>query len=425
VTPRRRRADRNRRRNLALPAALAGTLLAAEIAVRLLRPRGAVRPAAVAESSYFTRSQLERARDFAAGQRRLALGAIATQGAVLGLIAVRPPRRLIRSGSGIARRRDIAGGALLGAGLAVTLELVPLPLNALARQRAVDVGLDTQGWTGWASDVAKSIVIAAPLMAGGAALFLWLIGRFPRRWWVGGAAATASIEVLFVWLAPVLLAPLFNRFTELREGRARADVVALARKAGVDVGQVFVVDASKRTRASNAFVTGLGPTKRVVLYDTLLERFTPEQVKLVVAHELAHVRNRDVQRAMLWAALVAPAAMFAVKQLTERLCRRSGVEPGTAASLPALGLALAVVSFALTVASNQLSRRIEACADTFALELTNDPRQFIEMERDLSLSNVADPDPPRALAWLFATHPPPIERIGAAVEFERGGRRRS
>ena len=230
--------------------------------------------------------------------------------------------------------------------------------------------------------------------------------------------------MLFVWLAPVFLAPLFNRFTELGEGRTRTDLIALARKAGVEVGHVFVVDASKRTRASNAFVTGLGPTKRVVLYDTLLERFTPEQVKLVVAHELAHVKNRDVQRGMLWVALVAPAAMFAVKQLTERLCRRSGAQPGTAASLPALALALAVVSFALRVVSNQLSRRIEARADAFALELTNDPRQFIEMERELSLSNLADPDPPHALAWLFATHPAPIERIGAAVEFERRGRSR-
>ena len=114
--------------------------------------------------------------------------------------------------------------------------------------------------------------------------------------------------------------------------------------------------------------------------------------------------------------------MFAVKQLTERLCRRSGVEPGTAASLPALGLALAVVSFALTVASNQLSRRIEACADTFALELTNDPRQFIEMERDLSLSNVADPDPPRWARLLLGTHPAIVERLGIAEAHRRGAR---
>jgi STE24 endopeptidase len=421
VALRSRRAaiDRSARRSFGLPLALIGTLVAAELAARLLRPHGAVQPASVPEAGYFTQGELQRARDFASGQRFLALGAIGVQGTVLGLLVAKPPRRAIRSAMRIARGREVAAGALLGAGLVVTLELAPLPLKALGRQRAIDVGLDTQEWPGWVSDLVKSTAIAALLLAAGATLFLSLIRRFPRRWWLGGAAAVVSVEVLFVWLAPVLLAPLFNRYTELREGGTRSDVIVLARKAGLDVGHVFVVDASKRTRATNAFVTGLGHTKRVVLYDNLLERFTPAHVKLVVAHELGHVKNRDLPRGMLWVALVAPAAVCAVKQLTDRLCTRAAVRPGTAESLPALAFAFALVSFALTTVSNRLSRRIEARADTFALELTNDPQQFIEMERRLTLSNLSDPAPPRGLSWLFGTHPRPIERIGAAVQFER------
>jgi STE24 endopeptidase len=391
----------------------------AEAAVWILRPSGVIEPERVSEARYFSAIQLERARDFSGGQRLLGLGVIAVQGAVLALAVAHPPRGGVRLAERAGRGRALVAGALLGAGLAGTVQLAPLPLRALAHERAVDFGLSTQGWGGWAWDAVKATAIGALLAAAGAALFLALMRRTPRRWWLGGAAAVVVIEVLFVWLAPVVLAPLFNRFEPLPEGRTRADVEALARRTGVEVGDVLVVDASRRTRGANAFVTGLGNTKRVVLYDTLLDRFTPEQTRLVVAHELGHVKNRDLLRGMLWVALVAPAGMYVVRRLTERWAQRAGAQAGTPASLPALALALALVSFGGGVVSNQLSRRVEARADTFALETTREPRQFIEMERELTVSNLSDPDPPALLVSLFATHPPAVDRIGTALAFER------
>ena len=190
--------------------------------------------------------------------------------------------------------------------------------------------------------MAKGTGIGAGLAAAGAALFLALMRRFPRRWWLAGVAAALGIEVLFVWLAPVVLAPIFNRFERASAGRTRAEVVALARKAGVDVGEVFVVDASRRTSAANAFVTGIGHTKRVVLYDTLIDRFNAAQVRLVVAHELGHVKHRDLWRGMLWVALAAPAGMYLVMRLTDRWAARAGTVPGAPGSLPAFALALAL-----------------------------------------------------------------------------------
>jgi STE24 endopeptidase len=407
------------RKRLGLPVVVVGALLVAEAAVWVLRPDEVVKPASVPESRYFSAAELERAHDFASGQRLLALGALAVQGAVLVLAVARPPRRAIRFAERAARGHELAAGALVGAGLVVAVELAPLPLRAIARQRALDVGLATQSWEDWAWDVAKGLGIGVVLAAGGAALFLALMRRFPRRWWAAGAAAVVAIEVLFVWLAPVVLAPLFNRYSELPPGRTRSDVVALAQRSGVDVGNVFVVDASRRTRGANAFVTGLGHTKRVVLYDTLIDRFTPDQVRLVVAHELGHVHNRDLFRGMLWVALAAPAGLYLVMRLTERWSARAGATPGAPASLPAFALAIALVSLGGTIVSNQLSRRIEARADAFALEMTAEPRQFIAMERRLALVNLSDPDPPAALRWLFGTHPSTIERIGAGVAFER------
>jgi STE24 endopeptidase len=409
----------NLRRRIGLPAAIVGALLVAEAAVWLLRPEREIAPAHVAESRFFSPAELARAHDFAGPQRLLALGALAIEGALLVALVACPPRGLIRAVERAARGRPLVAGALLGGCLALALRLAPLPLEVIARRRALDVGLATQGWGGWVVDNAKAAVIATTLAAAGAALFLALMRRSPRRWWLWGAAAAVAIEIVFVWLAPVLLAPLFNRFEKLPPGRTHSDVIALANRAGVDVGDVLVVDASRRTSAANAYVAGIGHTKRVVLYDTLLERFKPAEVRLVVAHELAHVKNRDVPRGMLWVALVAPAGMYVVKRLTERWAARAGAPPGATASLPAFALALALVAFAATIVSNQLSRRVEARADAYALDVTAEGRQFIAMERRLVLSNVSDPDPPSAFVWLFGTHPPPIERIGAGVAFER------
>jgi STE24 endopeptidase len=225
----------------------------------------------------------------------------------------------------------------------------------------------------------------------------------------------AGFGVLFTYVGPVVLEPVFNRFTPLPAGQTRDDVLALAHDAGVDVGEVYEVDASRRTTAANAYVNGLGRTKRVVLFDTLLERFTRDEVRLVVAHELAHVRYRDVANGLLWLALVAPAALFATKALTEALGR--GAEPGPAV-LPPLALSGALVAGALGVVSNQLSRGIERRADSYSLTLTRAPEPFVAMEKRIAVQNVADPDPPRWTTWLLATHPPTVERIGTAVAFE-------
>ncbi len=396
--------------------ALAAALLAAEAAVLLLRPRtGIIEPARVSAGSYFTAAEIARGRDYTRPALALAAGQLLLQGGVLVLLVVRPPGRLRRAASA---RRPLALGAVAGGAMAVALTVVALPLGAITHGRAVDAGLSTQTWGAWALDVAKSTGIEALLAAGGAALALTLMRRLPRGWWLPGAAAVILVGALFLFAGPVLLDPVFNRFTPLKAGRTRDDVLALARAAGVRVDRVLEVDASRRTTAANAYVTGLGATKRVVLFDTLLERFSREEVGLVVAHELGHVHYRDVPRGLLFLALVAPLGTLAVQRLSWRLSS----ERGTAAALPALVLALALVATPIGWLSNALSRRIEARADSFSLVLTGAATPFVSSERRLALQGRADPDPPPWLTWLFGTHPPTVERIGAAVAYERGVR---
>jgi STE24 endopeptidase len=215
-------------------------------------------------------------------------------------------------------------------------------------------------------------------------------------------------------LAPLVLDPIFNHFEPLAEGPTRRDVLELARGAGVRVRDVYSVDASRRTTAANAYVTGLGPTKRVVLFDTLLDRYTRDEIRLVVAHELGHVRHRDVLRGVVYAAIVAPATTFAIQQLGGILGAGQRLT-GRAADLPALALAAALVSAPVSIIGNRLSRAIERQADAFSLRLVPAPHAFVSFERRIALQNVADLDPPGWLTALLATHPPTAQRIGAAL----------
>jgi STE24 endopeptidase len=331
---------------------------------------------------------------------------------VLALLVVRPPRRL----SGPFRRPLVAAAAT-GAALSVTISIAVAPLKVIGRERARDVGLITQSWSGYARDTAISWGIGGVIAGAGAAAGLALVRRFPRRWWVPGSALVVAFGVATIYAGPVVLDPLFNTFKALPEGQVRSDVLDLAHKAGVDVGQVYEIDASRRTTAANAYVTGLGHTKRVVLYDTLVENFTRDELRLVVAHELGHVRFDDVRNGLLYLAIVAPFGMLAAARLTGRLAPEDAA--GTPAMLPALALGLTLMGTTIGTVSNQLSRAVESRADAFAIQSTGEPEPFISFERRITLRNLSDPDPPGWLTFLTATHPPAIERIGLGVAYER------
>jgi STE24 endopeptidase len=401
---------------LRLPVAVVAALVVAEAAVLLMRPRDGLDPVDAAPRDYFSAAQIERAEDFRSGQLRLYALGLAIELGVLVLVVRRPPRVLRREW-----RRPVPAGAAAAAGLALTLSLAALPVRVIARERAKDVGLVTQDWVGYAGDVVKGLGIEIVLTGAGGALLVFGMRRFGRAWWAPAAAVVTAFGIVMTYASPILLDPLFNRFKALPAGPTRSAVLELAQKAGVEVGEVYEMDASRRTTAANAYVTGLGRTKRVVLYDTLLREFTPAEVRLVVAHELGHVHHHDVPRGLLYLAIVAPFGMLAIARLGERLAPRGAL--GTAAAVPATVLAVSVMAPALTAISNQLSRAVEKRADLFALELTREPETLIEFQRRITIQNVSDPDPPAAVHYLLGTHPTPMERIGLALAFERRLRR--
>ena len=396
-------------------------VVVAEAAAWLLRPRDIEQPVHADESAYFSHEELTKARDYASGQRLILVGSLVAEGVVLVLLATGRPAVTRRALERVAAR-PVLGGAAAAAGLSAVVAVVTLPFGVWAHERSVDVGLSTQSLGGYLSDWGKATVIGA-LLAGVVGTFaLWLMRRFGRRWWIPGSVGVVAGAAIITWLAPVVIAPLFNKFKELPPGQARTDVLDLARRADVDVGHVYEVDASRRTTAINAYVNGIGSSKQVVLYDTLLKDLNRGERNAVVAHELGHVHGADIRRGLIFVALITPLSLIFISGMGEAIARPRGTEPGQPSYLPAFALAIAATSFVIGIAGNQLSRAVEARADTFSLQLTDDPKGMIQLQQQLADRNLSDPDPPAAFSFVFGTHPPAIDRIGAALAWERGER---
>ena len=397
--------------------AVIATLLVAELLVLLMTPRsGLITPVPVDASAWFTPAQLSRASSFNGLQLWLALAALALKAAVLAWIVVRAPARL----RGPYRHPIIVSG-LVGAAISIVVVVALLPLSALMRQRSVDYGLTTGSWLDWGWDLIRGAAIAALIAAVATMIAIALIRKMPRRWWLPASALIVLGGLLITFAGPLVVDPIFNRFTPLAAGPARSSVVQLARRAGVTVGSVYVIDASRRTTAANAYVVGIGSSKRVVIYDNLLTKFPPRETRLVVAHELGHVHYRDIFHGLIFLLIVAPFGAWAAARCLRRWGPHDGLPAGPT-SVPALTAAVILIVFAITLISNQLSRSIEARADAFALTLTGDAPTFNAQQRRISIENLSDPDPPALAHWLFGTHPTTLERIGIGLAWQRGER---
>lgn len=313
--------------------------------------------------------------------------------------------------------------AVLG-GLAVVLvaDLATLPFAAWRHAAAARFGLSTQGWGGWTADLLKSYAVSAVIGAVALVGFYSVTRLAPRWWWAFGAAGAAALVVLLSFILPVLVEPVFNRFTPMEPSPLRTDLMALAQRDGVPVRDVLVADASRRTRSVNAYVSGFGPTRRIVVYDTLLREAPPTEVTAVVAHELGHAKDRDVLAGTLTGALGVAAAVTALYLLGSwaRPLRLAGVDSiAEPQAFPLLIAMVTVVGMVSAPAQALISRRVEARADAHALALTGDPGGFEAMQRRLSTINLADPDPPRWEYLYSASHPSTVERIAAARAYAR------
>jgi STE24 endopeptidase len=256
------------------------------------------------------------------------------------------------------------------------------------------------------------VLSAVPLLA-----LVGLARALPSAWPLAAAPAAAVLVALLTFLAPVLLEPVFNRFRPLSDAALAAELRELADRAGVPVKDVLVADASRRTSKHNAYVSGLGATRRVVVYDTMLEGVGRRELRLVVAHELGHRRARHVVKGTLLgagAAALAVLCLWALFQWDALLRVAGAAGAGDPRIVPLVLLAVAVFELLAAPIEAAISRRWEREADRFSIALTNDVEAYRRAHHDLAVANLSDLDPPRALYLAFFLHPTAPERLAAA-----------
>jgi STE24 endopeptidase len=298
-------------------------------------------------------------------------------------------------------------GPAVAAAATVAVALVRLPLSlwrGWARERRW--GLSTQSLGGFLADRAKGVGVGVVLTGLTVLGLEALVRLFPGAWPVAAAAAGAALVLVLGFVAPVVLEPLFNRFAPLEDSGLAASLRRLAERAEVPVRDVLVADASRRTTKANAYVSGLGATRRLVLFDTLVAASPPPEVAAVVAHELGHRRERHVARGTALGMAGAAAGALALWAVL-------GERAGDPADVPLVLLVLSALELLALPPAAFLSRRWERAADAFAVELTRDAEGLEAAFRRLAETNVADLDPPLVVRALVLTHPPLPERIAA------------
>jgi STE24 endopeptidase len=369
----------------------------------------------VKASDLFAVEEIERARRY---HRPLYLALVfdwALQGGLLAAIAFGPPG-------------DWLGAATGGPWWARTLELVALVLGVSALVRLPlsawrswaherRWGFSKQSLGAWLVDIVKGLVLGALLTGVALVGLVWTARAWPEWWPAFSAPAAAALTLVLSLLAPLVFERLFNRFWPLQDEALARDLRELSERAGVPVRTMLVSDASRRTTKHNAYVSGLGPTRRLVLFDTLLSDAPRAELRGVVAHELGHRRFRHVAFGTALAMVGAAAGVLVLRLVFawDGLVQAAAADgPGDFRIVPLVLLVLWLLELGALPFETQLSRRWERAADRFALDLTSDGEALEQMHRRLALANLADLDPPALLYALLFTHPTPPERIAAA-----------
>jgi STE24 endopeptidase len=402
-------------RRIAVVAAVAGALAFVVIAVLLVPwdpiPGGPLHPPPA--SSVFTAEQIQRAEDYSGTQRLISWASLAVSLAVACVLG------FSRVG---ARFVDRVRGpwwwqvVVAVAALAVAGRLATLPFSIVLRHRALEFGLTNQGWGAYAVDLAKGLAVEVVATSIALVVLVGVARRWPRAWPAAAGVLLAGLVMLGSFVYPLLVEPLFNHFEPLPDGPLRTQVLALADQEGVQVDDVLVADASRRTTTLNAYVSGFGSSRRVVVYDNLVDgqsKVDDREILSVVAHELGHARHDDVLTGSL---LGAAGALLGVG-LLGLLVGGRGRGVADPRQVPRVLALMAIAALLASPVENGISRRIETRADVASLRATDDPEAFAELQKELALTSLADPTPYAWSQFWFGSHPTTLQRIALAERF--------
>lgn len=361
---------------------------------------------------YFTAEQINLGREYSFVQRLLFISRFLVQGAfLLWLVFGGQAMRISQWIQQFTGRHYRSSILLFFLVLWLLLQLIDLPFQLCGRHFEDLWGFSNQSLGSWWLDYLKGAGLELILSIIGVMLFFWILNRWPRTWWLLGAVFVSLWLVIQSFLWPVVVSPLFNHFVPAKDPALTAMVEQLSRRAGLSVDQVLIMDASQRTTRANAYFAGLGHTKRIVLYDTLLANYPKDEVAAVVAHEMAHWRQGHIIKGLALGTVgdfIMWGLLFILLRLTVLYAHHDQAPPYTWAVVLLFFL---LINFAGSPLQNYFSRGMEAEADRVSVQFTQNIPAAVRLQADLAVKNVSDVSPPAFIQWFSYSHPAALDRI--------------
>lgn len=307
---------------------------------------------------------------------------------------------------------------IFGAVVGIFSSLLSFPLDYVFGYRLEHkFELSNLTFGGWINEKIKAALVGAVIGAPIALLFYWLISGY-ELWWLYLACIVWVYSVLLAQIAPVLIFPLFYKFTKIENEGLTDKLMALCEKAGFKLSGVYKFNMSKTTKKANAAFTGMGKTKRIILGDTLLETFTDDEIETVFAHELGHYKKGHIRKNILFSLVGTFMGLFVMSKIYLWLLPMFGfLHPWEIGALPLLALIAAVFSFFTTPIAAGLSRKFEFEADRFALDTTGDLDSYRSSMLKLARQNLANEEPNKLVEFWSYSHPSIKRRIEAAEKY--------
>jgi STE24 endopeptidase len=314
----------------------------------------------------------------------------------------------------------LGSGLLFFAILGLLANLLRIPFNLYATfGLETRYGFNTKTWKVWLSDLFKGLGLSALLGGLLLTLLFFLIRRGGATWWVWAWVLGGGIELLMMWLYPVLIAPLFNKFAPVENKDLEQRIADLMARAGLKTRGIFRVDASKRSKHTNAYFTGLGQSKRIVLFDTLLQAHTEEEILAILAHEAGHWKKKHILKQLIFIEALSLAGLYVAAKLLNwpLLYKTFGLpEPFFYAGLLLIGALFSPLGYFFQPVEAAISRKFEREADDFSIRLMQTAAPMKSALKKLAADNLANLIPHPLYAWFYYSHPPLVERITRLME---------
>ncbi|MHA6488264.1 M48 family metallopeptidase [Bacillus cabrialesii] len=307
--------------------------------------------------------------------------------------------------------------------LSLITTLVTLPLDWIGYQVSLDYNISTQTAASWAKDLVIDFWIGFPIFTLCVVVFYWLIKRHEKKWWLYAWLLTVPFSLFLFFIQPVIIDPLYNDFYSLKNKELESKILELAEEAKIPADHVYEVNMSEKTNALNAYVTGIGANKRIVLWDTTLNKLDDSEILFIMGHEMGHYVMKHVYIGLAGYLLVSLAGFYVIDKLYKRTVRftRSMFHlegRHDLAALPLLLLLVSVLSFAVTPFSHAVSRYQENQADQYGIELTENREAAVKTFQDLAVTGLSQVDPPVLVKIFRGSHPSIMERIQHAEKEE-------